>query len=293
MLNFRRRRLRLPLESLCHRIVVKAFVFDQEPWTVVLSTTILDPNQIICFLYCRSPTFTRPIPVVFPDDQAWLLSPAQIFQKNQPFLRKYSFVKHSEDCLCNLFPGFVCQWTSSQSNQSIWNFRFWNFWCTRVLINHVLRKIRAIHGWASQYVSNCIVWLQLLCSSYLHSIEFSCSPNGCMIWPNQDNVLPKWWNHENTQLHVLKKRFPWDCVICPCLFPISFVVTVSQDDPWSSTREPPCCVQFGSRENPSSQPLLLVALWLEAALAWTAAVESNSSVCLTNVYCSPVLSLQL
>ncbi len=292
MLNFCRRRLCLLLKSLCYRIVVKAFVFDQEPWTVVLSTTVLDPNQIVSLLYCGTPTFARPIPVVSPDDQAWLLSPAQIFGKNQPFLWKYSFIKHSSDCLCNLFQAcFVCQWTSSQSNQSVWNFGFWNFWCTRVLVNHVLQKIRAIYGGASQDISNCIFWLQLLHGSYLHSIEFSYSPNGRMIGPNQDNVLPKWWSRENKLLHALKKHCPWDfSFVRGC-----FRFRLSQQNPkvilglalenlhvvWGSgpsgTHPHNChCLWHCGREQPR--------------LGRTAAVESNSSVCFKRLLLTPVSS---
>ncbi len=41
-----KRRLCLLLESFGYRITVEAFVFDQEPWTVVLSTTVLaKPNH--------------------------------------------------------------------------------------------------------------------------------------------------------------------------------------------------------------------------------------------------------
>ncbi len=57
-------------------------------------------------------------------------------------------------------------------------------------------------------------------------------------------------------------------IICPWSFPISFVATVSQGDPWSSTWEPPCCVRVGSRWFPSSQPPLFAAPQYQAASVW-------------------------
>ncbi len=56
-------------------------------------------------------------------------------------------------------------------------------------------------------------------------------------------------------------------IVCPWSFQILFVATVSQGDPWSSTREPPCCVRVGSRWFPSTQPPLFAAPWYQAASA--------------------------
>ncbi len=69
-------------------------------------------------------------------------------------------------------------------------------------------------------------------------------------------------NYEIVKIHnfMCCRNVSHETLCCPLFVSVSFVATVSQGDPWSSTQEPPCCVWLGSQENPSSQPPLLAAL---------------------------------
>ncbi len=80
-------------------------------------------------------------------------------------------------------------------------------------------------------------------------------------------------------------------LVCLWLFPISFVATVSQGDPWSSTREPPCCVWVGSQWFPSTQPPPCAAPRYGAASAQPDCRSgANSSIHFKCLLLSPVSS---
>ena len=89
----------------------------------------------------------------------------------------------------------------------------------------------------------------------------------------------------------VEEMFPMRLVICPCLFLILFVTTVSQGDPWSSTWEPPCCVWLGFPGSPCSQPLLLAAPRLEAVLAWLDCRSGARLKCMLQTFIQTCLKL--